>query len=311
MLTELKNLHDFDETFPDEKACIDHYRQVRWPDGIACVHCGSMERVYDLKMGKHKCGDCGEKFTVRHGSIFADSKLSLRKWYKAVFLMTSHKRGISSCQLAKDVGVTQKTAWFILHRIRNATMTREFQARLTGTIECDEMFVGGRARWKHKLKKNREGLAGQHVPDHKPVLGMIQRDGELRFKRITGTTYGEIVGAITDNITYGSRVYTDEAAHYKWMKSTYAHALVRHTLDEYVVGDVTTNRIEGAFSHFKRTMTGTYFKISDMHLDRYLQAFAWRWNRRKMGEGERVNALLQATRGKQITYKQLIAKVEE
>lgn len=129
-----------------EKSAIDHFRAVRWPAGVCCPACGSM-KVYDLKLGRHKCGEkeCAECFTVRNGTIFEESKLSLRKWFKAIFLMTSHKKGIYSCQLAKDVGVTQKTAWFMLHRIREASMTKQFTAPLSGTVECDEMYVGGQA----------------------------------------------------------------------------------------------------------------------------------------------------------------------
>src|ERR1700682_907104 len=120
MFKNFNNLQDFDKAFPDEEACINHFRAVRWPNGMSCVHCGSVERVYDLKLGKHKCGDCRKKFTVRNNTIFEDSKLALRLWFKAIFLMTSHKKGISSHQLARDLGITQKAAWFVLHRIREA-----------------------------------------------------------------------------------------------------------------------------------------------------------------------------------------------
>ena len=306
MLKDFNNLQDFEEAFPDEKAAIDHFRSIRWPDGLSCVHCGSMERVYTLSDGTHKCGDCRKKFTVRNGSIFEDSKLALRLWFKAIFLMTSHKKGISSHQLARDLGVTQKTAWFVLHRIREASLTKEFQEPLTGVVEADEAYVAGQGKWKHASKK----LADKRGPEHKKmVLGMLQRGGELRLIHVKKWDFPDFKATIHANIARGTTVYTDEAAHYHWMHTQYGHALVKHFVGEYTRGDITTNRIEGVFGHFKRMVHGTYHKISDQHLDRYLQMFAYRWNRRQMGEGERANDLLKRARGSRLTYKALTRKL--
>jgi transposase-like protein len=312
MLKNFNSLQDFEEAFPDEKSAVDHFRAIRWPDGLSCVHCGSMERVYTLSDGTHKCGDCRKKFTVRNGSIFEDSKLALRLWFKAIFLMTSHKKGISSHQLARDLGITQKSAWFVLHRIREASTTKEFQEPLTGTIETDEAYVGGQGKWKHASKK-RPGMGrqrkGQYRGEKHVVLGMQQRDGDLRFVHLRQEkNFGGIKAAIRANILEGSRVHTDEAAHYKWMAQNFAHEVVTHGSGEYVRGDVTTNRIELAFGHFKRAVHGVYHKVSDEHLDRYLQMFTYRWNRRGMGEGERVNDLLKRTQGSRINYKRLTRK---
>lgn len=308
MFKTFNNLQDFDEAFPDEEACINHFRAVRWPDGMSCVHCGSMQRVYDLKLGKHKCGDCKEKFTVRNGTIFEDSKLAFRLWFKAIFLMTSHKKGISSHQLARDLGITQKSAWFVLHRIREASVTKEFQEPLTGTIETDEAYVGGAGKWKHASKKsNVQGTADMK----KMVLGMQQRGGDLRLVHLRDRNFPAMKAILHRNILRGSTVHTDEAAHYKWMRDEYTHALVKHSMREYVREDVTTNRIELAFGHFKRAVHGVYHKVSDEHLDRYLQMFAYRWNRRSMGEGERVNDLLKRTQNSRVTYKRLTRKSEQ
>lgn len=311
MLKNFNNLQDFDEAFPDEKSCVDHFRTLRWPNGLACVHCGSMERVYTLADGTHKCGDCRKKFTVRNGSIFEDSKLALRLWFKAIFLMTSHKKGISSHQLARDLGVTQKTAWFVLHRIREATATKEFQEPLTGTIEADEAYVGGSEKWKHASKKKASGhrAKGPHRDSKHMVLGMQQRNGELRFVHLhKGYSFPQLKLVLDRNIARGSRVHTDEAAHYTWMRDHFAHATVNHKSGEYVRDDVTTNRIELAFGHFKRAVHGVYHKVSDEHLDRYLQMFTYRWNRRDMGEGERVNDFLAMARHSRLTYKRLTRK---
>lgn len=309
MLKNFNNLQDFDEAFPDEKACVDHFRAIRWPDGLSCVHCGSMERVYTLGDGTHKCGDCRKKFTVRNGSIFEDSKLALRLWFKAIFLMTSHKKGISSHQLARDLGITQKSAWFVLHRIREASITKEFQEPLTGTIEADEAYVGGQGKWKHASVKAKTGKPlKQYRGEKHMVLGMQQREGELRFVQLRDKNFPIIKATLHANIKRGSRVHTDEAAHYHWMQGDYAHAIVKHSLGEYARGDVTTNRIELAFGHFKRAVHGVYHKVSDEHLDRYLQMFTYRWNRRDMDEGERVNDLLKKTQDSRLTYRRLTRK---
>ncbi len=295
--------------FPDEDACINHFRALRWPDAdkTACPHCGVIGKPYTLKNNTHKCPECLKKFTVRNGTIFEDSKIGLRKWFMAVFLMTSHKKGISSCQLAKDIGVTQKTAWFMLHRIRNAAMTQEFNAPLTGPVELDEAYVGPNPRFQHKDKRNPLIVGRAAANAKKIVFGMIERDGELRVHHVPDSKKKTLAPIILANIKRGAKVYSDEGAQYYWMRSEYMHRFVAHTLGEYVRGETSTNTIEGVFSHFKRTMVGTYHKASDQHLDRYLQMFAYRWNRRDMGEGERVNDLLRFTNGRRISYKTLIS----
>jgi hypothetical protein len=278
---------------------------------VACPYCGSL-KVYDLKLGKHKCGEkqCAEKFTVRHDSIFADSKLPLRTWFKAIFLMTSHKKGISSAQLARDLGIMQKSAWHLLHRVREATMTEEFKRPLlTGKIQADETLIGGKEHFKHASKRTPHAAGKGSMYSKTVVLGMISDSGELRMQKIPNFRRKDIERIIKKNIRGGSVVHTDEATHYKWMRGFYEHSLVKHRFGQYVTDDgVHTNGIEGAFSHFKRTVTGTYHQISDEHIDRYLGMFAWRWTRRKMGEGERVNALLKATKGSQLTYRKLTRK---
>ena len=307
MIKEFNNLDDFEQAFPDEKAAIDHFRAIRWPNGVSCPHCGSM-KVYDLKLGKHKCGEreCGEKFTVRHETIFGDSKLPLRKWFKAIFLMTSHKKGISSCQLARDIGVTQKTAWFMLQRVREASRTEEFNRPLIGTFEIDEMYVGGKEGNKHLKDRKPEAIGRGSGKTKKIVMGIIQRGGDLHFEHVEKADSKASRAILAKRAAIGSTVYSDEATHYKWMRENYTHNLVRHRLGEYVRGDVYTNSIEGAFGHFKRAVTGVYHKVSDEHVTRYLTMFAWRWNRRTMREGERVNALLEGTKNRRITYRQLI-----
>lgn len=317
MLKSFSNLADMERAFPDEKACIDHFRTIRWPDPeqIVCPHCGVIAKHYTLADNTHKCRDCRKKFSVRNGTIFDDSKIRLRKWFIAVFLATSHKKGISSCQLARDIGVTQKTAWFMLHRIRNAAMTPEFNAPLSGTVEMDEAFVGPKPKFQHASKRARNHGA----KNKKVIFGMVQRGGDLRLTHVRNRQREIVIPLITTNVARGSRVYTDEESIYSWMSSVYAHALVTHRLGEYVRGDVTTNEIEGVFSHFRRAIVGVYHKASDQHLDRYLQMFAFRWNRRTRGKGknkivvredQRMNELLVMSKGRKITYRTLIGKAE-
>lgn len=308
MLKEITSLDELYTVFPTDQSAIEHFRKVRWPLGPVCHDCGSV-KVWNLAKEGQKCGDCGKKFTVRHDTIFADSKLPLRKWFAAIFLITSHKKGIASTQLARDVGITQKSAWHVLHRIREATQHQAFQQPLlSGTIEADETYVGGKERNKHASKRGKLPTGEYLTAPKKIVFGMLQRGGDLRLRSVKRLS--DARKAVLANIELKSKVYTDEAAHYKWMKQPYEHALVRHSLHEYVIGDVTTNRIEGAFSHFKRAIIGVYHQVSDEHIDRYLTMFAWRWNRKDMEEGERVNALLKSTVGHQLTYKVLTRKEE-
>ena len=311
MLATFKSLADFQKAFPDEDACVNHFRAVRWADmeQWTCPHCGVIGKPYILGNNTHKCRDCLKKSTIRNGTIFEDSKIELRKWFMAIFLMTSHKKGISSCQLAKDIGVTQKSAWFILHRIRNATMTREFQTPLTGVVEADEAYVGPKPQFQHANKKNKLLVGHAAAKAKKIVFGMIQRGGELRVHHVKDARKATLEPIVRNTVSVGSEVHTDEAHVYLWMRSAYAHKIVSHALGEYVRdGHVTKNRIEGAFSHFKRTIVGTYHKASDTHLDRYLQMFAFRWNTRTMKDADRMNTLLARVQGRRITYRKLTGK---
>lgn len=309
MFKEMNSLRELEQTFPTEESCIEHFVELRWPHGIACPHCGSFG-VYELKRaGYYKCSEnvCHKKFSWRYDSIFCDAKIPLRTWFKAIFLTTSFKKGISSVTLSELLDCTQKTAWFLLHRLREATMTEDFaEPLMTGTIQADETLVGGKEHFKHANKRtaNTEGRGSMRTKTM--VLGMVNPGGELRLKKLRALTTKEIQSIVEKNVLWGAAVHTDEATHYKWMTQLYRHNLVKHRMGQYVSEDgITTNAIEGAFSHFKRSIVGVFHKVSDEHIDKYLSAFAWRWTRRKMTECERVNGLLKATPGHRLTYKQL------
>ena len=310
MFKQFSSLANLVTALPDEKSCIRHFRAIRWPNGIVCPHCGTIGGHYTLKDETHKCGEknCHKKFSVRNGTIFEESRIPLKKWFLAIYLATSHKKGISSCQLARDIEVTQKTAWFVLHRINEAASSEQFNEPLEGTIEMDETYVGGKEKFKHASKRIPRHIASAPSTGKITVFGMIQRGGNLRMQKIENTRKTTLMPIIHANVAGGSTVYSDEAQCYKWMRQSYEHNLVAHSLGEYVREDVYTNSIEGVFSHFKRSIIGIYHHASDKHIDRYLGVFAWRWNRRTMKEGERMNKLLHSTQNRRLTYAELIAK---
>ena len=183
MLQHFDSLLELTEAFPDEQTCIDHLRVIHWKAGPFCPYCGSIKVYHFSDKRTHKCGDCRQRFSIKVGTIFEDSKLPLRKWYIAVWMITSHKKGISSVQLAKDLKITQKSAWFVMHRLRYATRTKSFNRLLKGAIEADETFIGGKEKNKHASKRAHKGTGGAGKI---AVMGMLERGGELRARKVAG-----------------------------------------------------------------------------------------------------------------------------
>jgi transposase-like protein len=288
--------------FPDEQTAIDHFTAIRWADGAFCPLCGSTKVYHFSDKRTHKCGDCRKRFSIKVGTIFEDTKIELRKWMMAVWLITSHKKGIASTQLAKDIGVTQKTAWFMLHRLRHAARTQSFNKPLDGEVEIDETYVGGKAANRHKKDpKNGPGTAGKTA-----VIGALQRGGKAVAVVIDRTDTATLDGFAHAVVSPQATVSTDEHSGYRHLGRTFSHGVVRHSSGEYVSGSHHTNGIEGFWALLKRQIIGIHHFVTPKHLNAYVAESTWRFNLRDIGEGQRVNALLAEANGR-LRYKDLIA----
>ncbi len=303
MLQDFDSLIDLMDAIPDEQSAIDHFTAIRWKNGAYCPHCGSTKVYHFSDKKNHKCGDCKKRFSIKVGTIFGDTKIGLRKWFMAIWLITSHTKGIASTQLAKDIKVTQKTAWFMLHRLRHAARTPSFNAPLDGDVEVDETYTGGKAKNMH----SKDRKAGKQHRNKSAVMGMKQRDGELRTIHVPTPTKRIVHGAVRANVSKKARLITDHAQYYKGLSGEYNHVSVNHTAGEYVRGDVHTNSIESAWALLKRQIIGIHHWVSSKHLQRYLDEMMFRQNRRDASEGNRVNMLLGDTSYKRLTYRELIA----
>lgn len=303
MIQQFKTLPQLFAAFPTEQSAIDHLTALRFGNGIFCALCGCADSGKVKRMSsagvltnQYKCYACRGKFSVKVGTIFQDSKLPLRTWFAAIWMITNHPKGIASTTLATDLGITQKSAWFVLHRLRHAARTDSFNAPLSGEVEIDETFVGGREHNKHKSQKT-SNKRGHSIELKTVVMGMKQRDGEVRAGVIDSTRSATLRHIVQENVAKGSTVYTDEHQGYNDLRHDYDHQKVSHRKGEYVRGKATTNGIESVWALFKRQYVGTHHWISPKHMDAYLNEMTFRLNRREMDKGQRVNALLSQIEG--------------
>jgi transposase-like protein len=292
------------EMFPDEVSARTYLEGRLWPNGPRCPVCGLGERITVRAGGYYRCNQCKEDFTVRTGTIFERSHVPLHKWVYAMYLLVTARKGISSMQLAKEIGITQKSAWFVLHRLREACGSK--LEKLQGIIEIDETFVGGIEKNKHESKKLK---AGRGTVGKTPVLGMRERGGRTVAMPIEGTDKETIQAAIRQHVVVGSMLHTDEAGAYKGIcDSGFDHETVNHSAGEYVRDDVTTNGMESVFAVLKRGLIGVYHHASPKHLGRYVDEFAFRLNEGNVKNHTltRLDSFVDGVAGKRLTYKGLI-----
>ena len=278
---KFKSLLQLTRHFSDEKVCREYLANLRWSEGKpVCPHC-EHEKVYNIEGGKrYKCAnkECYKKFSVTSGTIFESTKIPLQDWFVAIYLITSLKRGISSCQLARDLNVTQKTSWFILQRVR-VMLKDKAPELLDGIVEVDETYVGGKETNK-QLSKRVKGLYGGKGKT--PVIGLVQRGRTIQAHVVKSTQQKEVLPMMLKNVKCNAIVITDESPIYKKLNKTHDHYVVNHSREEYVRGFIYTNTIEGWFSQLKRGLIGTYYHCSKEQLQRYCDEFTFRdttWRR--------------------------------
>jgi transposase-like protein len=297
--TEFNNLMDVVKQFPTEKHCREYFEKLRWPDGkIVCQKCGSSEKIYKINEGAiYKCAKCRKQFTIKVGTIFEDSPLSLTKWFMATYLLTAHKKGISSIQLGKDIEVTQQTAWFMMHRIRFAIRQGSFEKPIDGVFEADESYFGGLESNKHQSKRT-EGTQGRNTKKKTAVFGIAKRGGDVFTTPIKNVKKNTLQPLIKNMIEKGAIVITDELRSYSGLSVDYAHLTIDHGKGEYVRGFVDTNTMECFWSLFKRGVYGIYHQVSPKHLDKYCNEFTYRFNTRKLVDTDRFTKTLGKTDGR-------------
>ena len=292
------NIISLTSYFNSKEKCQQAIIESRWADGdVVCPYCGH-HHCAKRGDGRFRCNHCLKNFSCLVGTIFENTKLPLIKWFVAMYLISSHKKGISSHQLSRDINVTQATAWYMLQKIRLLVPQTDEEA-FEGTVECDEVYIGGKEKWKHKSMRTPH-TQGRSTQTKTPVFGMMERSyiedekGEtvpmtyVHAFVVDKTDKATLTPIIKQFIAEGSMVVTDELNAYNGLHGMgYDHAIVNHGAEEYAKGDIFTNSIEGFWSHFRRMITGCYHDVSDEHLQQYIDEAVYRWNTRKMDESER------------------------
>lgn len=328
-----KSIADLIKAYPTQEICLSYIESIRWPEGKVVSPFYPSSTVYKAGEHRYKCRNSNKYFNVLTGTMFENTKIPLQTWFLAIYLITSHKRGISSYQLASDLSITQKSSWFLLSRIREAMEHKSFLTKFDGTVEMDEAYIGGKNKNRHKDKK-KEGSGGRSYEDKQPVFGMLQnevsevvyrshkKNPELAVKEkvvyqhaivkteVVQNTKGEtLLPIIKEKIEQNTTVVTDEYNMYKNLNGDYDHKVVYHRLQNYVTNQgFTTNRVEGHWDRVKKVWGTTYAgRVTPKHLHRYCSEIDYRFNTRHMETGERFNLLLEGS-NKRLRYIDLIKK---
>jgi transposase-like protein len=316
MSREPKSLQDAIVYFSNPDNCIAYLAAKRWPNGVVCPICGS-ESVseFNAKRKTWKCAKHHSKreFSVKVGSLAEDSAIGLDKWLTALWLLSNCKNGISSCELARDLDVTQKTAWFMLHRIRLALQDESF-GKLTGDVEVDETFIGGKARNMHLDKRERR-ITGTGGKDKTIVFGALERGGKVRTAVVTNRKRSALQTEVRNHVEAGSALYSDALKSYDGLAQEYAHQVIDHA-EKYVDGKIHTNGLENFWSLLKRGVAGSYVSVEPFHLFRYLDEQVFRYNNRgtrehKITDADRFSMAVSKLFGKRLTFAELTGKLAE
>ncbi len=304
---EVLSLYEIFKRFPDEESARLYFEGNRWnASGKFCPHCGSysVSECKDHKPMPYRCKDCRKHFSVRTGTVLEESRLPLQKWLMAIYMMTTARKGIPSTQMARELGITQKSAWFLAQRIREAWLSDSSASngggQLGGEVEVDETFIGGKESNKHASKKINQGrgTVGKSI-----VIGMKQRSGLIVAQHIPNTSKGTLQSFINQNAAPGATVYTDTHSSYKGIK--FNHHAVNHTVGEYVRNKAHTNGIESFWALLKRGHYGVFHYMSAKHLHRYINEFSNRHNTATYGTMQFIDSTLTSMKGRRLTYKDL------
>jgi transposase-like protein len=299
------------EVLNSETKCREYLENIIWNGEPVCPHCESKSKNhYKLTKkgefkGLYKCKDCRERFTITVKTMFEGSHIPLRKWFIAIYIFNSHKKGVSSIQLGKDLGLTQKTSWFMLNRIRN-TFSNKSIKKSSGTFQADESFFGGKNKNRHENKKVKESQ-GRSVKDKTPVFGMIKNSNEVFTSVVPNTKAKTLKPIIEKMVEKGSIIISDEWKGYNGLSKDFSHIVINHKENEYCKNGFSNNGIENFWSMMKRGIYGIYHQTSPKHLHRYCDEFAHRYNTRELRDNDRFNISLKNSEN-QLSYQELIAK---